>query len=300
MNPAPKPKLIAAALADFAWSAWAELGVPGWERKHREWCVDPEALMLLTDSIGDSDPRLLDEANRWCADHRALLSRSRWTQLRSTWPVTIDVPRVDALESTKPVSSVSAPRLARSAGKRSSRTAATPLRAGWLALRLRSAFGPTARAELVRILLLELVSETATAADFALEAGCTKRNAADALEMLRDAGVVDASEHGNRLHFELRNREALEMVFGPLPKTKLSFASASRVLVALVKMERELADLDPTVRSIEVRETLSRLMGDLRRIGRPAPRVAAGTDAWKPWLAWSRETADHLATSKAR
>lgn len=256
--------------------------------------------MLLTESIEHCDPRLLDEANRWCADHRALLSRSRWTQLRSSWPVPIDAPRIDALESAKTARPVPVRRLSRSAGKRSSRTAATPSRAGWLALRLRSAFGPTARAELVRILLLELVSETATAADFALEAGCTKRNAADAFEMLRDAGVVDASEHGNRLHFELRNQAALETVFGPLPKTKLSFASAARVLVALVKMERDLADLDPTVRSIEVRASLSKLAGELRRIDRPAPRIAAGSDAWGPYLTWARETADQLATAKQR
>jgi hypothetical protein len=300
VNPTPKTKPLAASLADFAWSSWAELGVPGWERKHREWCIDPEALMLLTESIGESDPRLLDEANRWCAEHRALLSRSRWTQLRSSWPVTIDTPRVDALETVKAASSGAAQRISRSAGKRSSRTAATPSRAGWLALRLRSAFGPTARAELVRILLLELVSEAATAADFALEAGCTKRNAADAFEMLGDAGVVDASSHGNRLHFELRNRDALETVFGPLPKSKLTFASAARVLVAMVKMERELADLDPTVRSIEARGSLSKLTADLRRIDRPAPRIAAGSDAWGPWLAWARETVACLAGSKAR
>lgn len=280
------PKAPVSPLADFAWSAWAELGVPGWERRHREWCIDPEALMLFTDSF-DADARLVEEAQRWCVDHRALLSRSRWTRLRAIWPVSIAAPRLTALdgEPSKPVRSRN--RFAKLSNPRASRTAATPTRAAWLGLRLRSAFGPTARAELVRILMLDQMSESATALDYAEEAACTKRNAADALDMLRDAGLVESVEHRNRLQFELRHRKELETTFGPLPKVRTSFAAAARVLVALTRMEQELTDEPATVRSIDARERVQHIAHDLRRIGQSPPRIAPEQDAWRLLLDYS-------------
>lgn len=285
------------SIADFAWSAWAELGVPGWERRHSDWCIDPEALMLLTDSF-DADARLVEEAQRWCLDHRALLSRSRWLRLRASWPVTIGVPRLTALDSgpAKPVKARG--RFAKLSSPRASRTAATPTRSAWLGLRLRSAFGPTARAELVRILMLEQLPESATAVDYAEEAACTKRNAADALDMLRDAGVVESVEHRNRLQFELRHRKELEATFGPLPRVRTSFAAAARVLVTIARMEAELADLPATVRSIEAREHVQRIARDLRRIGMPAPSIAPGADAWLPLHAWGREIVESVTSGR--
>lgn len=289
---------IQRALVAFAWSSWAELGVPGWERSHREWCIDPEALMLLTESIGDNDPRLFEEANRWCADHRALLSRSRWTKLRAGWPVAFEVLRLPELDAASASTERVVRRFEVVTSSKRSRTTSTPTRAAWLGLRLRSAFGPTARAELARILMLELVDATATATDFALEAACTKRNAADALEMLRDAGLVESIEQGNRLHFELRHRDSLEDVFGPLPKVRTSFAAASRVLAALARMERELSGESAAVRAIEAREHVARLAADLRRVGTRIPKIAPGTDAWGPILEWANGVARDLARDR--
>ncbi len=290
--------LIQRALVAFAWSSWAELGVPGWARSHREWCIDPEALMLLTESVGDTEPRLLEEASRWCADHRSLLSRSRWTKLRAGWPVAFDAVQLSELDAASAPRQRAVGRFAAVSNPKRSRTASTPARAAWFGLRLRSAFGPTARAELMRILLLELVDASATASDFALEAACTKRNAADALDMLRDAGLVESIAHGNRLHFELRHRRALEQTFGPLPKTRISFAATARVLAALAHAEQELVDAPATVRSIEARERARLIASDLRRIGMAAPRIAPGQDAWNPLLAWARGLAEGLVSMR--
>ena len=30
----------------LAWSLWTELGVPGWSRRHQDWAIDPEPLIL--------------------------------------------------------------------------------------------------------------------------------------------------------------------------------------------------------------------------------------------------------------
>ncbi|MBK7877040.1 MAG: hypothetical protein IPJ77_15055 [Planctomycetes bacterium] len=284
------------SIADFAWSAWAELGVPGWERRHSEWCIDPEALMLLTDSF-DAEARLVEEAQRWCMEHRALLSRSRWIRLRASWPVAIATPRLTALDGEAAAPVKSRGRFRRLSSPRATRTEATPTRAGWLGLRLRSAFGPTARAELVRILLLGQVPGTATALDYAEEAACTKRNAADALDMLRDAGLVESVEHRNRLHFELRHRTELEATFGSLPGVRTSFAAAARVLVGLTRMEMELASAPTEVRSIEAREWVRRMAGDLRRVGVSPPRIAVGDEGWHALLDWQRDATQALVGS---
>src|SRR5438128_8988025 len=53
-------------ILDLVWSLWAELGVSSWIRRHQQWAIDPEPLILFTVQIGDADRRLRDEALDWC------------------------------------------------------------------------------------------------------------------------------------------------------------------------------------------------------------------------------------------
>jgi hypothetical protein len=52
-------------LLDFLWREWTALGVAGHDRTLPKHVVDPEALLLLTCSIGRYDPRLFDEVMDW-------------------------------------------------------------------------------------------------------------------------------------------------------------------------------------------------------------------------------------------
>ena len=52
-------------LLDFLWRQWSALGVAGQARANDDWIVDPEALLLLTCTVGRHDPRLFDEMLDW-------------------------------------------------------------------------------------------------------------------------------------------------------------------------------------------------------------------------------------------
>ena len=49
-----KPQLRE-ALLDLLWQQWAALGVAGATKADAEWCVDPEALVLITTTQGRTD-----------------------------------------------------------------------------------------------------------------------------------------------------------------------------------------------------------------------------------------------------
>ena len=84
--PPPSGTLIDQAVA-LAWGAWTELGVSGWTATHRDWAVDPEPLVLFTGRLGDTDPRLRDEATDWCVQHWRYVSKTRLKNLQRRQPV---------------------------------------------------------------------------------------------------------------------------------------------------------------------------------------------------------------------
>ncbi len=70
-------------LLDFLWWQWIQVGVQAsLEGKERSgWVIDPEALWLLTASIGRYDPRLLDLAIDWIATNSAFINIPRTKSL---------------------------------------------------------------------------------------------------------------------------------------------------------------------------------------------------------------------------
>ncbi len=52
-------------LLDFLWRQWSALGVAGHEQCTDQWIIDPEALLLITCTLGRHDPRLFDEVLDW-------------------------------------------------------------------------------------------------------------------------------------------------------------------------------------------------------------------------------------------
>ena len=62
---------------DFLWAQWSALGVPGHTRSEKTRIVDPEALILLTCSLGRHDARLLDEMLEWVNMHERLVQIQR-------------------------------------------------------------------------------------------------------------------------------------------------------------------------------------------------------------------------------
>ena len=64
-------------LLDFLWRQWSALGVAGQMRANDDWVVDPEALLLLTCTVGRNDPRLFDEMLDWLQTNGWLINVMR-------------------------------------------------------------------------------------------------------------------------------------------------------------------------------------------------------------------------------
>ena len=69
------------ALIDLAWRQWCALGVRGNATEIGNRCIDPEALILLTCTVGRCEPRLFDEMLDWLRAMQGYVSTQRLTAL---------------------------------------------------------------------------------------------------------------------------------------------------------------------------------------------------------------------------
>lgn len=69
-------------LRAFVWRQWAQLGLAAANVEERDgWIIDPEALLLLTGTVGRWDPRLFDEAIDWLAVNASFINIPRLKSL---------------------------------------------------------------------------------------------------------------------------------------------------------------------------------------------------------------------------
>lgn len=61
----------------FLWRQWSALGVAGQAETGDAWAIDPEALLLLTCTIGRYDPRLFDEVIDWMTTNERFINVQR-------------------------------------------------------------------------------------------------------------------------------------------------------------------------------------------------------------------------------
>ena len=77
---------VRAALLQFTWRQWSQLGIAGDVSFHDSWLIDIESLLLFTLYMGRFDPRLMDEVLDWCIANVDTLSVQRLKRLRSSEP----------------------------------------------------------------------------------------------------------------------------------------------------------------------------------------------------------------------
>lgn len=209
---------------ELLWSLWAELGVPGWTRRHQAWWIDPEALLIATAAWADLDARLREEVLEWVVLHAHLLSAGRFkTLLRASPRLTSALERPHAAELLGDVRAHTQLRLPGDAPGRTRplRRRGTRLvldRPAQISLRLRALFGVGVRAEVVRALLLgDPSGVTATElVDGGL--GFTKRASMLVLEDLQLAGALHGRMRGNTRVYRLADPSPLRQLVdvGPL------------------------------------------------------------------------------------
>ena len=69
----------------FLWRQWSALGVAGHARRYEDWVIDPEALILLTSTLGRHDPRLFDEVLDWLSKNGSLINLQRLKNLHTNY-----------------------------------------------------------------------------------------------------------------------------------------------------------------------------------------------------------------------
>ncbi len=259
-------------LAALAWSLWAELGVSGWERHHRKWFVDPEALAVFTAWLGDTDARLRDEATDWCVRYGTWLSATRLANLvASASDGTRD--RFGEFAATVCEHSplrwrgATKPRKYKPTGRSRLESFAAPSLIG---LRLRGIVGVGARAEVMR-LLLAAPNVSMSASDLAEDAGFKKRNVADALESLYWGGVLAVERSRNQLQYRLADAQAWRSMLGEVPEVWPRWASLLPTIAVLADGEERAKALPARVRHVELGKLLRNHARSILAARLPAP-----------------------------
>lgn len=71
-------------LLTFLWRQWSALGVAGHEQRPDQWVIDPEALLLVTCTLGRRDPRLFDEVLDWIKTNGTFINILRLKRILRT------------------------------------------------------------------------------------------------------------------------------------------------------------------------------------------------------------------------
>lgn len=288
------------ALRGLAWSLWAELGVSGWGRRHADWEVDPEALIVFTAALGNGDPRLRDESLDWCIQNHRYVSAVRLRNLlrgepprvraafgpyaatvrahaRVNWPTT-DAPWPYDRTGKSRLSDLTRPSLT--------------------TLRHRALFGTSARAEIIRAFSAS-PHQALTAATLAEGAHYTKRNVEQELHSLRLAGLLAGTTIRGQLYYRLARAEALLAFTGARPDHSPRWDRVFRVLLDGLSLRTQADRLDPRVRAVEASKLVRGLEPDLFRAGLMPPAHVADPGAWDAFDTWIRATASRLASGDA-
>jgi hypothetical protein len=287
---------------DLAWSLWSELGVPGWARRHQDWAIDPEPLILFTALLAESDPRLRDECMSWCARNSRYIAIARLRnlladaspELREQWgPFAASVNAES--EAGWPGATEPLPlTLSSKAGVDDFR------RPALIGLRLRTTFGVSARSEILQYFVARPAAR-ASASELAEIVHYSKRNVEKELEALRKAGQLGVELRRNRLEHFVAQPDTLLLFAAPRPSYFPRWDAIFVVLEALLDYDERVLAMDPVVATVEARRLLQRVAIAAKEANLPPPASeAAGAPLPAALLDWSSRVIDVLARADAK
>jgi hypothetical protein len=279
---------------DLAWSHWTAIGVSGVVPPTTA-AVDPEALIPLTAALDEYDARLHDEALDWCVQFGArYISTAR---LRNVLRRFDDDTRrsfagfaaiVNAHGGARwPTDAAARP--FRPSGKSRLESLDHPARS---LLRLRVAFGTTARAEILLALLTDRSGSVWTPTARFADLGYGRRNVAAILDDMTAGGLLETKRIANANAYRLRNAAALAALVAPLPDHSSDWHIRLPIVAAAVHLAKRMSRKSLTIRAMEA----ARFAESYRASSEPLdlPPLAIG----KPDMIWerfSRWVADSVA-----
>lgn len=260
-------------LLDLAWSLWTELGIAGNKRKHQNFLITLEELIILTVALAEIDPRLRDESLDWCSQYHRFISTSRLKSIIKNFGNTLNEPfsaYSAALNSFSravwPVFQNTPPIKIRLSHKSCLRPLASP---ALLNIRARSIFGTGARADLVTFFLTHEKSDF-SASDVA-EIGYSKRNLAEILEEFCLSGLFDKFMLRNQQRYRLIKNDHLVKVLGPIPEYIPSWRMIFEFLLPLRDCINRTAKSSESTRVVEIRNSLMASQKNLERLNLTLP-----------------------------
>lgn len=277
-------------LLDLAWSLWTELGVAGVKRKHQEFLITLEELILLTVALARVDPRLRDESLDWCSQYHHFVSISRLKSIMKDFGGSLNEPFSSYSVTLNSISGASWPVLINSSPLKltpSHKSCLRPLESpALLNIRARSIFGTGARADLVTFFLTHAKS------DFSIsdvtEIGYSKRNLAEILEELTLGKLFNKFLMGNQQRYRLIKNEQLRKVLGPIPKYAPSWRLVFQVLLQLRACIHDNESLSESTQVVAIRNLLNALKNELQRLNLTPPSYQTNLhgymNAFRDWL----------------
>ena len=249
---------------DIVWGAWAELGLSGWARTHRDWAIDPEPLIIVTPLIAAGDPRLRDEALDWCVHNWRSISRVRLRNLLRAQPGDVIEAYGSFAATVNAHGGANWPAESQAYAYATTGRSVPPVlsRDSLIWLRMREVFGLSARTEILRYFLTHQ-GKRASVTTLATASGYTKRNVADACTSLQRAGVLAVRSVLNRLHYSLDRDAQLRSLIGEPPVVLPDWTALFRLCRAVVHLSEAASHLPARALNVEASRTLGDLADDL-------------------------------------
>ena len=261
------------AMLDLAWSLWSALGVSSWAAPASGWVIEIEPLLVFTALVGQADERLRREVASWAAAQESLLSVRQFKHVVSAhrWPVEDPIGDFGSLLSAAtgrrwPGATETAPDVATS--DRPSEVDLTGPYA--LQLRCRATFGVSARAEILRVLLLH--DRPLTVSELAQRVAYTRRQVSGDVDLLVAAGVLQPAATPGPLQVRLARREGLLGVVGPVADD-LDWAPTFSLLTGLRWLAHDLTARTWSEPLVEVARQMRALEPERERSGWNLPPV---------------------------
>jgi hypothetical protein len=286
-------------LETFLWRQWSALGAAGPTGGEDVWIIDPEALLLLTCTLGRWEPRLFDEVLDWLQENGRFLNVMRLKRLLATekfagervlaavagvlargaetmkWKLlagsagpstTAEAFFMVADGRSQPVPGEAEPHFARCGFQRGPlrlRGYSQPFRPAQpttLTLQLRALLGINVRCEIVLYLLTH---EAAHPSQIARETGYFERSVQSTLVDMCHSGVVGLRFQGREKHYWLKPEPWTALLNRPPEPPK--WVTWPPLFAALERIWLKVNDpglmaLDPLLQSSELR----RLMAEVR------------------------------------
>jgi len=293
-------------LLNFLWRQWSALGVAGHSRGEDQWVIDPEALLLITCTLGRYEPRMFDEVLDWLQENgwlinilrlkrilrkekfagarilavvAGLMSKgtdvTKWKQLaKPVGPITEPGPFFFA-EDGKPLLVIGEPdahfaKYGFTRGpvrERGYSQKFRPTELSNLALQLRALVGVNSRAEVVLYLLTH---EAAHPSEIAHEAYYYERSIQNTLVDLSQSGVVQLRSSGREKHYWLEPDHWATLLNrpGPFPKWVTWPPLFSALEQIWLKVNDPcLAALDSLLQSSELRQLMVEVRPSFEKAG---------------------------------